>query len=110
MFINVQKEQAVYTRHICPKNVPNPTFSLHDLPYGRLVNVFPNNILHESPVSLPELREWGLLHFSSLALLGEGKVKVKFTLEQATKAQRGRGGMIYDIYLLNCNWVDTRWQ
>jgi len=42
------------------------------------------------------------------------KVKVKVTLEQTTKVQRGSRGIIIinnnNNNFIKCKWVDTRWQ
>ena len=40
----------------------------------------------------------------SLLPLGNVKVKVKFTLEQATKAQRGSRDKLYSIFNLGAGW------
>jgi hypothetical protein len=59
------------------------------------------------------------IKFRIIALLcdiEEHKVKVKVTLQQATKAQRGSRGIIIiiitttTIIFINCNWVVTWWQ
>jgi len=47
----------------------------------------------------------GVIHISSLDSRGVIKVKVKFTLEQTTKALRGSRGYLYSFFDLSVRYV-----